>query len=118
MKSLPFSNAFLLGIALLSLTRVRLDAQQPTFDWATKLTTGRDYPRSGVAADPEGNVIVTYPFGTSFTNVLTKLNPQGGVTWSQRLPVGVQGGIATDIEGNLYLAGSALNYIPGQPTPF
>ena len=95
----------LLVVAVGLLTAALLQAQ-PTFDWATKLTSASDYPRQGVAADPGGNVIVAYNSGTPSTNVLTKLNPQGGVMWSQRLSAYI-GGIAADTNGDIYVTGGA-----------
>ena len=117
-SAIPSPSVFgSLAVAFALFTRISLQAQQPVFDWATKLTAGDSGCCSGIVADAEGNAILTYR-GAGLTNVLTKVNALGRVVWSQRLPVGANG-IAADNDGSVYVTGGTRRGLAGEPSdPF
>src|SRR5205809_7722249 len=89
MKILPRPVSLRLPVTgLLLSASLLLQAQQPTFDWVTRLISRFDSPWGDLAAAPDGNSFILYGRSCCQSWKLAKLNQQGAVILSQTVAEG------------------------------
>lgn len=84
----------------------RLNAADGTLQWTTSLASGATSSYRDVAVGPSGNIYVSGSNGSSQAFV-SKLNPLGGILWTQTTTGGtaVSTGIAVDSAENVFATG-------------
>jgi uncharacterized protein (TIGR03437 family) len=106
----------------------KLDPNGAKLLYSTFLGGAKDDGAAGITVDSGGNAYVAVSTNSAtgfpglqngpdqFGIVVTKLNPQGAITYSFFHPNGQAGGIALDAAGAVYVAGSVGSTLPSSTT--